>query len=137
MKCRRGTLVMLALSLFFVFPRAACPDDSDYLEEEDLEEYKSARVTKTVEGLNFNVEADRPIEKVDGVLRPVAIDTYVAIKFKKLEQQLDRRLAALEERLKALEAAVEGLAQRAEEEAAASGPAHTPQEAPEAPGPAL
>ena len=47
---RNGILSWLAFSFLFFLPRTACPDESDYLEEEDLKEYKSARVTKTVAG---------------------------------------------------------------------------------------
>jgi len=113
---RRGVVFALsAFSFFLLSFRPAWTEGPDYLEEEDLAEYTSARVTKTIGGLIFDVEADRPIEKVNGVYRPVSTDTYVAIKFKKLRQEFDKRLMALEERLEGLESAVERLEERCAE----------------------
>ena len=131
----QSVFVLLAFSFLFVLPRSACPQEKDYLDQEDLKEFKSARVTKTVGGLVFDVEADRPIEKVGGIYQPVSIDTYVAIKAKKLREGVEERLGAFEERLEALEARVEDLEERNEEAARTAIAPQETQETPAPPGP--
>jgi hypothetical protein len=75
-------------------------------EDEEARAYNVTRTVKTVEGLNFVVEEDRPIEKVAGVYRPIDMDSYVALKFNKLQKTLEEKIAFLQERIDALEAEV-------------------------------
>jgi len=136
MKRKRGAAAVLAFIFLLSLRGTGCLEEPALSEDAGPQDgIKSRRVTKTVEGLNFDVEEDRPIEKVDGTYRPVAIDTYVAIKFQKLEIQIDKRLTALEERLKKLEAAVERLEKSSPSTSPAeAGPAaETPPAAPPTP----
>lgn len=67
-------------------------------------------VTKTKDGLHFNVPPDWPIEERNGVVGPIPAEEYMARKFsgmdsrlKTLEQQVagfDLRLRVLEEAMK-------------------------------------
>ncbi|MGE5280262.1 MAG: hypothetical protein ACM3L6_05930 [Deltaproteobacteria bacterium] len=109
---RTRILVIAALFLFLHAPVFASPADENPPEAQDTATYQSNRVIKTVGGLRFDVEEDRPIEKVDGTYRPVSVDTYVAIKFQKLRQEIGQRLDALTERLDRLEEAVARLENR-------------------------
>jgi len=77
--------------------------------EEDLEDYQTRRVTRTVDGLNFDVEEDRPIVKQGGVYQPMDIDSYVSLKVKRLQEAMEAKDAALEERIARLEAALQVL----------------------------
>jgi len=113
---RIGIALCLALFLFFSRPFSA-PAETRGSSEEDPETYTSSRVTKTVEGLHFDV------------------DTYVAIKARTIEERLDERLDAFEKRLADLEEAVKALRQRAEEDVRVAGEAARPAPA-EAPAPA-
>lgn len=95
--------VFLVIFLFvFLCPfvlRAAVDADK----EEELED---GMVIKTVDGLRFTVPKDRPIEKKDGIIGPMALDRYVAIKFSKIEERLQKIEASIdkiEERLTSAE----------------------------------
>ena len=69
--------IFFVLFLFiFLIPLAA------FAVEED------ETVVKTVDGLRFDVPEDRPIEKRHGIVAPMQLDKYVAIKFAKAEDRL-------------------------------------------------
>ncbi len=55
-------------------------------EEADYSEY--APSVRTVDGINFSVPADRPIKKVHGLLTPMPLDEYMAMKFSKQEERI-------------------------------------------------
>lgn len=64
--------------------------------------YNVTRVTKTVDGLKFAVQEDRPIEKVGGIYKPIDIDSYVAYKFNKLEDELKKKFDEMSARIESL-----------------------------------
>lgn len=90
--------------------------------------YNTTSVTKSVAGLHFTVEEDRPITKVAGGYRPIDLDSYIALKFKKLEQRI-------EEVSKTLSARIDDLARRVDAVSAKGAilisPVPTPQASPE------
>jgi hypothetical protein len=62
---------------------------------EDAAPTTPATVKKTKQQLHFQVPADWPIEERAGVVGPIPVEEYLALKF----QQLETRLQALEQRL--------------------------------------
>lgn len=79
--------VFLIAALFiFLFP-VTLPAQED---NDDGEEFQYNTVVKVVDGLKFNVPEDRPIEKKDGVVMPMPIDKYVALKFSRLGKRLEK-----------------------------------------------
>ena len=52
------------------------------------EEFGYKTIIKTVDGLKFKVAEDRPVEKKHGIVAPMELDKYVALKFSKLEERL-------------------------------------------------
>lgn len=68
-------------------------------QEDAEEEFEYKAVIKTVGGINFEVPEDRPIEKKDGIIAPMALDKYVALKIHRME----KRLNSLEESMKNIE----------------------------------
>jgi len=72
-----------------------------------------ATVTKSKNGLHFQVPDDWPIEERGGIVAPIPIEEYLARKFEKLELRIrtieqslsgiDLRLRVLEEKSKAAE----------------------------------
>src|SRR5512135_3628330 len=102
----------VALAFFAVGAGApyALSQDLTYKDEAgEAAAFNVTRTTKTVAGLNFRVEEDRPIEKVAGVYRPIDIDSYVAFKINKLQRQMQELIAALAGRVATLEADVAAL----------------------------
>ncbi len=95
-------------------------------EDEESRAYNVTHVIKTVEGLNFNVEEDRPIVKVAGIYRPIDIDEYVALKFGKLQRSIDDRLAAIEKRLTAIETSLADLRSKNQTGVASAPPSSVP-----------
>ncbi len=47
-----------------------------------------AKDLKTIDGLNFQVPKDWPIEKRGGIVAPIPIEEYITIKFKNVEDEL-------------------------------------------------
>lgn len=74
------------------------------------ERASSKTVVKTKDGLHFNLPADWPVEKRDGVVAPIPMEEYLGRKFSTLENRvhllegqagsLDLRLRVMEEQLK-------------------------------------
>jgi hypothetical protein len=100
-----------------VFSQGTYKTDAD-----EANAYNVTRTTKTVQSLNFNVQGDRPIEKVAGVYRPLDIDAYVALKFNEvdkrvtvLNKKVNRTLDDILTRLSDLSTRVDALDQRVQE----------------------
>lgn len=84
--------IFLIIFLFiFLFPLVSVGADKG--------EFEDNTVVKTVDGLKFRVPEDRPIEKKDGIIAPMEIDKYVAMKFLKAEE----RFVSIEESIKRIE----------------------------------
>ncbi len=111
MKRLCGVVSIPALSFLFLLSSSAAlrAQEEPVRKEEDLEDYQTRRVTRTVDGLNFDVEEDRPIVKQGGVYQPMDIDSYVSLKVKRLQEAMEAKDAALEERIARLEAALQVL----------------------------
>lgn len=106
------------LVVFFVFcaPVYAGAQMKEYKTEEDeAKAYDVTRTNKTVDGLHFTVEEDRPIVKVAGVYRPIDFDSYVALKFKKLQDQMQETEGRLQAKIDTLSEKLELLTQKVEE----------------------
>lgn len=60
-------------------------------QQDDIDEgFEYKTVIKTVDGINFEVPEDRPIERRDGIIAPMALDKYVALKIHRLEKRLNK-----------------------------------------------
>lgn len=81
-----------------------------YAGEQEEFEYKT--VIKEVAGHRFDVPEDMPIERKDGIIAPIAIDKYIALKFSRLEKKLDIRFEKIEESIKELEQDLKALNSR-------------------------
>ncbi len=111
--------VLAVLSLFLLASLSARSSPAEAVvqykdEAAESKAYNTKRVVKTVEGLNFEVEEDRPIVQVGGIYRPVDIDAYVAIKFSELDQRLRQETQRLEDRIDELDERVKQLEARGE-----------------------
>lgn len=84
-------------------------------EDEEARAYNVTRTVKTVEGLNFRVEPDRPIQKIAGVYRPIDLDSYIAMKFDKLNKKVDDIYAALQKRIDELSEKIDTLSKDVED----------------------
>jgi hypothetical protein len=100
------------ISLFFI-GRLAFSLEEYRTEDEEARAYNVTRTVKTVQGLNFRVEEDRPIEKVAGVYRPIDMDSYIALKFNKLEKKMADLNETLSKRIDELSARVDELTKTA------------------------
>ncbi len=89
---------ILILTLFLASNTLVCWAAKD-IRDEKTKPYEVKRVIKTVDGHNFLVPEDRPVEMIAGQYRPVDIDTYVAYKFGTLKEEVDSKFASVEERL--------------------------------------
>jgi len=87
-------------------------------EDEESRAYNVTRTTKTVEGLHFLVEEDRPIEKIAGVYRPIDLDSYIALKFGILQKKIDELAAAMQRKMYELGQRLDALDKRVDELAA-------------------
>ncbi len=84
-------------------------------EDEEAKAYDVTRTNKTIDGLHFTVEEDRPIVKVAGVYRPIDFDSYVALKFKKLQEQMREMEGRLQAKIDQLAEKLELMTQKVEE----------------------
>ena len=65
-----------------------------------------ATVKKTQENLNFQLPPDWPIERRGGMVGPIPVEEYLAMKFKMLEarlQTIEQKLSGLDLRVRVLE----------------------------------
>lgn len=63
-------------------------------------------VVKTRGGLNFKLPPDWPVEKRDGVMGPIPIEEYLAMKFSGIDQRLqglEKQITAMDLRLRVAE----------------------------------
>ena len=98
-------------------------------EDDEANAYNVTRSVKTVQNLNFRVEDDRPIEKVAGVYRPIDLDSYIALKFNKLEKKMNEKDAALGKMIDELSTRVAALEKKQKSAALESKPAPKDQSA--------
>jgi hypothetical protein len=102
--------LVFAVLVFFAAAGLAFGIEERKDESEEAEAYNVTRTIKTVAGLNFVVEEDRPIEKVGSIYRPIDMDSYVALKFNRLQAEMmdllavqEQKIAELTERVRVLE----------------------------------
>ena len=86
-----------------------------------------AQKTKKVEGLNFQVPEDWPIEKRGGVLGPVPTEEYVSIKFKDIEKEFQDIKSDLANKLSHLQTQLETIESHFSEEIKKAGTQAVPQ----------
>ncbi|MFH1478832.1 MAG: hypothetical protein ABIG92_03545 [Candidatus Omnitrophota bacterium] len=116
------SLLFIIIAIFAV-PLSSFSENMN--DADDGFEYET--VIKNVNGIKFEVVEDRPIEKRDGIIAPMPLDKYVAMKCAmirkdmkemntavedmkaKLDAQLEGRMDGLEERLKKIEDFIEKL----------------------------
>jgi uncharacterized coiled-coil protein SlyX len=123
MKKQSVIVFLLSGSVLFVMGRAALSMEEYKTEDEEAKAYNVTRSVKTVQGLNFRVEDDRPIEKIAGVYRPIDLDSYIALKFGKLEKKMNDQAAATQQQIDGLNMRLEALTQKVN---ALSSPAPAP-----------
>ncbi len=100
---------ILGILILFFIGRLAFSLEEYKTEDEEARAYNVTRSVKTVQGLNFRVEDDRPIEKIAGVYRPIDLDSYIALKFNKLEKKMVDINEILSKRIDELSARVDEL----------------------------
>ena len=83
----------MVLILFLIFTMHGMV----FAENRDKENFKYKTITKTVDGINFELPEDRPVEKKNGIITPMPIDEYVAMKFWKMENNLKEMDASIAE----------------------------------------
>ena len=77
-------------------------------EEDPVQPPGPATVRKTKEQLHFELPPDWPVEKRGGIVGPIPVEEYLAMKFKRLEsrlQTIEQHLNGLDLRLRVLEEA--------------------------------
>lgn len=108
--------VLLVVFCVFFAPVYAGAQMQEYkTEDEEAKAYDVTRTNKTIDGLHFTVEEDRPIVKVAGVYRPIDFDSYVALKFKKLQEQMREMEGRLQAKIDQLAEKLEFMTQKVEE----------------------
>lgn len=120
---KMGKISLVVLCVLCMSLRAEAQMKEYKTDDDEARAYDVTRTNKTVDGLHFTVEEDRPIVKVAGVYRPIDFDSYVALKFKKLQEQLTEtegrlkaRIDDLTEKLARLTEDVEDLSRQASKE---------------------
>ena len=106
-------LSILGIIILFFIGRLAFSLEEYKTEDEEARAYNVTRSVKTVQGLHFRVEDDRPIEKIAGVYRPIDLDSYIALKFNKLEKKMVDINDTLSKRIDELTARVDELTKNA------------------------
>ena len=74
-----------------------------------------ATVRKTKEQLHFELPTDWPVEKRGGIVAPIPVEEYLAMKFKTLEsrlQTIEQRLNGFDVRLRVMEEATKSTTAR-------------------------
>lgn len=103
-----AVIFLFSVSCFTLILQAL-PIEEYKTEDEEARAYNVTRTIKTVNGLSFLVQEDRPIEKIAGIWRPIDIDSYVALKFGKLEKKMQDLSDALSKKIEELTRRVEAL----------------------------
>ncbi|MBI4342530.1 MAG: hypothetical protein HY599_04095 [Candidatus Omnitrophica bacterium] len=76
------------------------------LQAADVTDAEKATVRRSQEKLNFQLPLDWPIERRGGMVGPVPVEEYLAMKFKALDarlQSIEQQLSGLDLRLRVLE----------------------------------
>ncbi|MFH0877368.1 MAG: hypothetical protein V1863_04005 [Candidatus Omnitrophota bacterium] len=102
-------VVFACLGIFFMAHDVVRSQQDSLSWEEEMANFTVNRVVKTIDGARFVVEPDRPIEKVNGIYRPVGIERYFTFKLEKLELKMNESNQALERKL---EKKIEDLAEK-------------------------
>ncbi|MBI5873400.1 MAG: hypothetical protein HZB36_04565 [Candidatus Omnitrophica bacterium] len=102
MKKLHFALFTSSFFLVLLFCRFVCAIEEYKTEDDEARAYNVTRTVKSVEGLHFSVEEDRPIEKIAGVYRPIDLDSYIALKFGKLQKSIDELALDLQQKIDAL-----------------------------------
>ncbi|OGX36771.1 MAG: hypothetical protein A3C36_06570 [Omnitrophica WOR_2 bacterium RIFCSPHIGHO2_02_FULL_52_10] len=68
-----------------------------------------AQNTKKVDGLNFQVPEDWPIEKRGGVLGPIPTEEYVSMKFKDIDEEFESLKSELRDKISELQSNLDNL----------------------------
>ena len=69
----------------------------------------AATIKKTQQNLNFQVPPDWPIERRGGIVGPIPVEEYLAMKFKALDgrlQAMEQKVNGMDLRLRVLEEAL-------------------------------
>ncbi|GEM_PF-950307 len=103
---------LLLFFVFFVVARTVFSVEEFGSNADESNTYNVTRVQKIVDGHVFWVEEDRPIEKVAGLYRPMDMDSYIQLKFSKLQQQLNDLANKTKARIDKLEGQVGDLSQK-------------------------
>jgi hypothetical protein len=116
---RKYLTIFLSVFVLGLLVRSVFSLEEYKTEDDEAKVYNVTRVVKTVDGLRFMVQEDRPIEKIAGVYRPIDIDSYVAMKSNKIEKKVEdgdarllMRIEELAKRLAALEKKVDKLLEK-------------------------
>lgn len=109
--------LFLAVLIFclFLFSCLVFSMDEYKTEEQASGVYNVTQTTKTVAGLNFYIEEDRPIEKVAGVWRPIDLDAYISLKFGKVSKMISDLAVVTDQRIDDLAKKVDELTQKVKE----------------------
>ena len=108
-------ILILCGAFILIFICASAWSIEEYrTDDEEAKAYNVTRTVKTVQGLHFSVEEDRPIEKIAGVYRPIDIDSYIALKFNALDKKINDITSKIEKRLDELFKKLEVLSQKVE-----------------------
>ena len=95
MMTRTATRALALLMLVALQPGTVLAEDSE-----------RATVRKSKEQLNFELPPDWPIERRGGLMQPIPVEEYLAMKFKAFDarlQGMEQRMQALDIRLRLLE----------------------------------
>lgn len=106
---------IINIFLFLVLCVPVCLAVPKDVRDEKTKPYEVKRVIKTVDGHNFLVPEDRPVEMIAGQYRPIDIDTYVAYKFGTLKEEMDVKFVIVEEKILKLEQEVKNLNAKVED----------------------
>ena len=109
---KRALGVILLFLVFFTVTRVVFSVEEYATNAAEAEAYNVTRVQKIVDGHVFTVEADRPIEKVAGLYRPMDMDAYIQLKFNKLQVQINDLANRTKSRMDVLEGRIHNLSKR-------------------------
>lgn len=114
---KTALVLLMCFSLFFMAYDVVRSQQGASSGDEEIDNFTLNRVVKTVDGANFMVQQDRPIEKVDGIYRPISLEKYFTFKLEKLEKKMNETDAALEQKIQDLSKKLEALEQKVKEAA--------------------
>jgi hypothetical protein len=112
---KRRIALGAALFIFLLISHKAFCMNEYKSDDEEAAAYNVTRSVKTVEGLNFRVEEDRPIVKVGGVYRPIDVDSYIALKYSILEKKMNEVYSNLQNKIDLIFSRLDSLTRKVEE----------------------